>query len=169
MRNSTHIIQLKMALLAAVLSITCTVSPLYAQGISAQQAETGFGDFEFSQDDNLAYLEAIEFCLAQIGSPVVFDENTREAMLAKFRQVYSTLPHEVQYGLANARQTWTHYQATWDYLSLDEQKEFAYDVLSLAYGEEAAAEALGMTEDTNTQSYDEVMDDFCIHNPGACP
>ena len=160
---------LKTFVLISLLQFTYAVPGVHAQTNEGLTPEAMSSGLQFSQDNNLAFLEAIEFCLDQIGSPVTFDENTQNTMLAQFRQAFPTLPLEVQFRLSHAREILTIYQTTWDYIGIDEKKEFAFDILSLAFGEAAATQALGLTETPQEQSYDEVMDDFCIHNPGVCP
>ncbi len=151
--------------------------PLLIFGLQLTQAQTSgefsvdssTGELQFSQDNNLAFLEAIEFCLDQLGSPVRFDGQTRKTMLEKTRQAFPALPLEIQFRLAHAREILTIYQATWDVIDIDEKKAFAFDILSLAFGEAAAKQALGISDTPTEKSYDEVVDDFCVHNPGVCP
>lgn len=53
---------------------------------------------------------------------------------------------------------------------MDQKRAFAYDVLALAFGDEAASQAIGLSPAVNEgKSYDDVKDDFCINNPGICP
>lgn len=169
MRANKFRARLRLIFFITIAQFSALAHLVQAQDVDDTLAAQLFGDLEFSYDDNLAYLEAIEFCLEQIGSPIVFDEAAREAMQAQFARAYPGLPLEIQYKLANARVVWTEYHTAWNYLGIDEQKAFAYDVLGLAFGGEAAAEALGYSQSSESESYDDVMDDFCIHNPGVCP
>ena len=92
-----------------------------------------------------AYIEALEFCLAQVGSPTQCDTTARHQIIHNLAQKFPLLPLEVQQNLANAEKIWQNYQQTWNFIDLDEKKSFAYDVLSLGYGETAAANALGIS------------------------
>jgi len=97
-----------------------------------------------TRDALAAYVEALEFCLAQIGSPTQFSAGDRQQITQVFTQNFASMPAETQNALATARPTWIQYRQAWAQLTMDQKKAFAYDVLSLAYGEQAAAQALGM-------------------------
>ena len=60
------------------------------------------------------------------------------------RQNFNYLPQETQLNLINARSIWSQYQSQWAFLNIDQKKEFGFAVLGLAFGEQAAAQALGM-------------------------
>lgn len=116
-------------------------SPENKQGIVAQ----GMGG-TLTHDAMDAYIEALEFCLTQVGSPTSFSAQDRQAITQQFASGFSGLPVDTQQALVAARNTWNQYQAAWTGLSLNDKKEFAYSVLALAYGDQAAAQALGMNQ-----------------------
>lgn len=91
-----------------------------------------------------AYYEALVFCLGEIGQPSDFSDARKQQMLQLMVSGFPTFPAETQQALANARISWTQYHAAWPTLSIDQKKAFAFDVLSLAYGDAAAAQALGL-------------------------
>lgn len=107
-----------------------------AQGASGSLTESGFD----------AYMEALEFCLEQVGNPTRFDPATRQQFRQNIINAYPGLAPEVQQNLANAEQIWTQYRQTWNSITLEQKKEFAFGVLALAYGEQAAAQALGIPQ-----------------------
>lgn len=92
-----------------------------------------------------AYVEALVFCLGEIGQPAAFSDAEKQQMQQLLKDGFRTLPADTQQALANARATWTQYRTAWPTLSLDQKKAFAFDVLGLAYGEAAAAQALGIS------------------------
>ena len=91
-----------------------------------------------------AYYESLVFCLTEIGEPASFSAAQKQQMQQTFITAFPTLPTDTQLALANARATWSQYQQAWPILNLDQKKAFAFDVLSLAYGDAAAAKALGL-------------------------
>lgn len=96
-----------------------------------------------TQDAVAAYLEALEFCLGQVGAPQQFGQQQKGEMTRLLAQGFAALPLDVQQGLAAARGTWEQYRQAWPSLSLEQKREFAYEVLAIAYGEEAAAQSVG--------------------------
>jgi hypothetical protein len=92
----------------------------------------------FTQSAAIAYIEALEFCLAQVGNPTKFDPASRQQIIQNLSKNFPLLPAQVQQSLANARQIWTQYQQTWNSIGMEEKKAFAYDVLSMGYGEAVA-------------------------------
>lgn len=93
-----------------------------------------------------AYMEALTFCMQQIGQPTQYTAAQREQMKMAFKQGFAALDPETQQQLGDARNIWTQYQNGWNTLSMDQKKEFAFGVLMLAYGEQAAAQALGLNQ-----------------------
>lgn len=118
-----------------------------SQSVLAQSAVGNLTD-----DAVMAYLEALAFCLDQVGSPVEFTQEDVQVFKDGMAQAFPLLPPDTQLGLVNARATWTLYQQQWNLLSYDDKVAFAYDVLALAYGEQAAAEALGLNTSTASGS-----------------
>lgn len=91
-----------------------------------------------------AYYEALIFCLGEIGQPSEFSDAEKQKMRQLMVSGFPTLPAGTQQALANARTTWTQYYDAWPNLSINQKKAFAFDVLSLAYGDAAASQALGL-------------------------
>jgi hypothetical protein len=98
---------------------------------------------QLTEDAARAFLEALEFVLAQIGAPYVFPEAERRAALEELARSFPLAEPEEQRVLADARFVWTRVQANWASASLDEQREFALGVLALAFGEEAVESWVG--------------------------
>ncbi len=90
-----------------------------------------------------AYIEALEFSLAQVGQPTRFDQRARMQIAQSLAQAFPGAPLEMQRDLAQARVAWSQYSQTWNMLSFEDQREFVYEVLSIAYGEVVAANAVG--------------------------
>lgn len=123
----------------AIIGAPATI-PMHAQSNSI--LATGVGG-QLSMDAANAYVDALQFCLQQIGDPTVIDAQTRQMIINNMSTAYATLPADTQAELANARAVLNQYQASWNYISLQQKQEFGYSVLSLMYGEQAAAEAVG--------------------------
>jgi hypothetical protein len=90
-----------------------------------------------------AYVDALEFIHAQMGQPRHFNSAERQTIVNNLAASYASFPYDTQVNLAQARQLLSEYQSSWEYIGLDEQKDFAYSVLAIAYGEREAAQALG--------------------------
>jgi hypothetical protein len=97
-----------------------------------------------TEDGVAAYFEALEFVLGQLGQPMQIDAQSRAAFTQRLASSFAQLPPATQQALANARQTWTQYANAWTSIGIEEKQAFAFDVLALAYGEQAAAQALGL-------------------------
>ena len=95
-------------------------------------------------DAVLAYIEALEYSLAQIGQPTQFPQDARMEIARSMAQAYPSVPVATQQELAQARATWTQYAQAWGTLALEQKQEFVYFVLAIYAGEEAAAQALGL-------------------------
>jgi hypothetical protein len=96
-----------------------------------------------SHDAALAFLEALEFVLAQIGSPYDFSDAERGAAIDELARTFPLADREEQLVLADARFIWERVQANWASATLDDQREFALGVLALAFGEETVAAWVG--------------------------
>lgn len=145
------------ALLGAVLALTA--GPVLAQnaspgGLLGESGPATMADDEvlaqgmggpLTRDAAEAYVEALEFTLAEIGQPTTFDAEARGQIQEALATGFAGLPVEVQVDLANARPLWAEYHAAWPTLPLQARQEFAYYILAIAYGEQAAAQALGLS------------------------
>ncbi len=95
-------------------------------------------------DAVMAYIEALEFSLAQIGQPTQFPREARVEIAQRLVQAYPSIPLVTQRNLSQARAVWTQYAQAWDSLALAQKQEFVFHVLAIFGGEEAAAQALGL-------------------------
>ncbi|MFO7544194.1 MAG: hypothetical protein R6W77_01710 [Trueperaceae bacterium] len=96
-----------------------------------------------TQDNALAFIEALEFSLSQAGYTQAFTEQDVQQMLYAIAQNYPTLAPYEQAALAQAREVWTRVQANWATASMADKEEFVLGVFVLAFGEEAVREAVG--------------------------
>jgi hypothetical protein len=104
-------------------------------------ARGAYGDL--TQDNALAFLEALEFSAVQAGLVQGFSEEDRLLVIQTLAQNYATLqPHE-QALLTQTREVWTRVQANWPTATQAEREEFVLGVFVLAFGEEAVQQAIG--------------------------
>src|SRR5690606_14268379 len=96
-----------------------------------------------TQDDAVAFIEALEFVLAQIGYASTFTDAERGQAYQAIAQNYPQLPQTDQVVLSHARDIWERVQAGWSTATLEEQREFAVGVLVLAFGEETVSQWAG--------------------------
>jgi hypothetical protein len=123
----------------------------------------------FTRDAADAYVEALEFTLAEIGQPTTFEVGERGQIHDALAAGFADLPVEVQVDLANARPLWTRYRSEWGTLPLQAKQEFAYYILALAYGEQAAGQALGLSagDAEGSEGYNPSVDDMIGNVPGT--
>lgn len=98
---------------------------------------------ELTEDDALAFIEALEFVLQQVGYAYRFSDAERAEVLASIAQSYPQGSQTDQVVLAQARQIWRNVQANWARSSPEEQREFALGVLVLAFGEQTVRQWVG--------------------------
>lgn len=98
---------------------------------------------QLTADAANAYVDALIFVHAQMGQPRNFSAVERQTIVNNLAASYSSFPFDTQQELSQARQLLNEYQSSWNYIGLQEQKDFAYAVLAIAYGEREAAQALG--------------------------
>jgi len=121
-------------------------TPGAAPGMAAQGGQViaqGPGG-ALTTDAVAAYFEALEFVHGQLGQPAQFDAATRQQFTQALASNFAALPPDTQQTLAQARPLWTQYAQSWAALPMPEKQEFAYFVLAIAYGEQTAAQALGV-------------------------
>jgi hypothetical protein len=125
----------------------------------------------FTRDAANAYLEALEFTLGEIGQPTTFDPGQREQIQGALAAGFPDLPAEVQVDLVNVRPLWTRFRAAWGTLAPQAKREFAYYILALSYGEQVAANALGLNSGDAGESgrgdYKPSVDDLQGSVPGT--
>lgn len=175
MQKKTPILGLNTILLTGVLFVMGAFQQSDAQELSGHQMPS---HLQFTREAGVAYLDALEFCLAQIGSSITFDAPTRQMMLNELNRQFPSLPLAEQVKLATAPATWHHYKTAWNALSMEQKTAFAFDVLTLAFGEEQARQALDLSSADSSgvapaENIEEVTDDFCTRPDvlamGGCP
>jgi hypothetical protein len=124
-----------------------------------------------TRDAANAYVEALEFTLSEIGQPTIFNAGQREQIHGAIAAGFPSLPVEVQIDLVNARALWTQYRAAWGTLAPQAKQEFVHYILALAYGEQVAANALGLNtgdaEESGGGDYRPSVDDLLGSVPGT--
>ncbi len=96
-----------------------------------------------TEDDALAFIEALEFVLEQLGYPYPFDATERREAVAEIAAFFPSAPQQDQLVLADARFIWNRVQENWPRSSEAEQREFALGVLILAFGAETVQSWVG--------------------------
>lgn len=104
-----------------------TSDPIIAQGSGAK----------LSQDNALAFIEALEFALQQSGYAKTFAEADKQQMLQALTQNFAQSPAEDQMAMARMREIWTGVKARWATFSPDDQGGIILEIFSLAFGREA--------------------------------
>lgn len=98
---------------------------------------------ELRQDDALAFIEALEFSLMQVGYAYTFTDADRQQLLQAIVQEYPLAAKEDQLVLARARDIWNRVQSNWAGSSIPDRQIFILGVLTLAFGEETVQQNLG--------------------------
>lgn len=165
--------------ISATLSLSTSAQGLLDDAAHAKSTQTLSQTpyANLTQESIDAYIEALAFCLVQVGKPTTFDAQQRNKITLSLVQGFPRLSAENQQKLANARQILNQYKAAWNQLGQQQKVAFAYDVLSLAYGEQAAAQALGIAAQSGQgyassgygQSAESMMSDAmsCAQNAGC--
>lgn len=96
-----------------------------------------------TQDDATAFIEALEFVLAEMGYAYTFTPAERTQALQAIAQSFPALSRSEQVVLSQARAIWERVRANWANATPAEQQEFAVGVLVLAFGEQTVAQWVG--------------------------
>ncbi len=96
-----------------------------------------------TRDNALAFIEAFEFALEQVGYAYRFTDAEREQLLSAIVQEFLRAKQMDQVVLSRAREIWTRVQANWPRASDAEKREFLLGVFVLAFGEEAVQQWVG--------------------------
>lgn len=96
-----------------------------------------------SLDNALAFIEAFEFVLSQVGYDYAFTDADRLELVQAVAASYPAAEQVDQLVLADARNIWSRVQANWSTASQEDRIEFALGVLVLAFGEETVAQWVG--------------------------
>ncbi|MDF1523467.1 MAG: hypothetical protein P1P87_11740 [Trueperaceae bacterium] len=103
-------------------------------------ARGAYGDL--TQDNALAFLEALEFSAVQAGLVQGFSEEDRLLVIQTLAQNYAALQPYEQALLTQTREVWNRVQANWPTATQTEREEFVLGVFVLAFGEEAVQQAM---------------------------
>ena len=98
---------------------------------------------DLTRDDALAFLEALEFVLAQVGYAYRFSDGERAEALVEIARSFPGMDAADQVVLSQARTIWERVRANWYRSDERERREFALGVLVLAFGEETVASWVG--------------------------
>lgn len=101
--------------------------PVIAKGVNGN----------LTQDNALAFIEALEFSLNQSGYTQTFGEAEQQQLLQALTQNYPNLSVEEQAALARMREIWRGVQANWNNLSQDDRGGVILEIYALAFGREA--------------------------------
>jgi len=93
-------------------------------------------------DNALAFIEAVEFSLQQLGRQVSYGEAEKKQLLEAIVQAYPQGSKQEQVILSRARQIWNNAQANWNSVPVEDRREFVTDVLVLAFGEDTARQLI---------------------------
>jgi len=95
-----------------------------------------------TRDNALAFIEALEFSLVEVGYQIALTDADRLELLQAMAARYAMLPQPDQVVLARSREVWTRVRTHWPEAGADEREEFFIAVFVLAFGEEAVLQAL---------------------------
>jgi hypothetical protein len=119
-----------------------------------------------TRDAAEAFVEALEFTLAELGAPASFGPDQRVEIHQALAAGFGGLTHDDQTVLAEFRGIWTLTRQSWATLALEDKRQFARAVLAVAFGEGAADRALGSTGG-DTGTFEDRASDFCARNGGC--
>jgi hypothetical protein len=90
-----------------------------------------------TQDNALAFIEALEFALNQSGYTQTLGEAEQQQLLQALTQNYPNLSVNEQTALARMREIWTGVKANWNTMNQDDQGGIILEIYALAFGREA--------------------------------
>ena len=96
------------------------------------------GHADLREDDVNAFVEALEFCLRQVGYTAEITTQERQQVFDAVVEAFPRADRETQLVLAQARARWTAAQQAWPTASEDDRRAFVAAVFTLAYGEQPA-------------------------------
>lgn len=106
---------------------------------------------DLSQDDALAFIEALEFSMAQVGYAYSFSPAEQQEILQLLGQNFAALEQHDQVVLSQARDIWQRVQANWTTTSDDDKREFVLAVFILAFGEDTVQQWLASNQGQQAQ------------------
>ena len=119
------------------------VNPLAGPSASGDPVIVRGAHAELTRDNALAFIEAFEFALEQVGYTYRFTEAEREQLLGAIVQEFPEADQMDQVVLSHAREIWTRVKQQWPYAPEAERREFLLGVFVLAFGEEAVQQWVG--------------------------
>jgi len=96
-----------------------------------------------TRDNALAFIEALEFVLGEIGYAYSFTDAERSQMLEAIAASFPAADQVDQVVMAQSREIWKRVRVNWPAASQAEQREFALGVLIIAFGEETVRSWVG--------------------------
>lgn len=96
-----------------------------------------------TQDNALAFFEALVFAHEQVGYPVTLTQQELDQYIAAAAQAYPTFSPDEQAGLAMSREVWNRVQARWADAAPADQREFVIGMLAMWYGDDQVAQWFG--------------------------
>jgi hypothetical protein len=120
---------------------TVTTAPVPAAARGPAIATGAFATLH--EDDALAFIEALEFVLGELGYTQRFTAAERREAITLIAQAFPTADRFDQLVLADARSIWQRVQHNWQRASDRERREFALGVLVLAFGEQTVQAWVG--------------------------
>lgn len=94
-------------------------------------------------DNAVAFIEALEFVLAQVGYAYTFTEADRAEALAAIATAYPGMAQMDQVVLSQSRDIFERVKVNWPSASPADQEQFALGVLILAFGEQTVSAWVG--------------------------
>jgi hypothetical protein len=126
-----------------------------------------------TQDNALAFIEALEFALNQSGYTQTFAGAEQQQLLQALTQNYPNLSGNEQAALARMREIWTGVQANWSTMNQDDQGGIILEIYALAFGREAVeaylqqAQGGGQSSDSGGGGCQTIDDCIAMHaSPG---
>jgi hypothetical protein len=107
-----------------------------------------------TQDNALAFIEALEFSLNQVGYSYSFTEADYQQLLQALTESFPGANQQDQAVLSQAREIWTRVSANWSTARDDDKKEFILGVFILAFGEETVQQWVVQNNSQNSSSQD---------------
>jgi hypothetical protein len=98
-----------------------------------------------TRDGALAFVEALEFSLAQMGYSYTFSSGEAELVMQRLAQNFPYAAPYEQAALGQAREIWSRVQANWNTASEADRHEFVLGIFTLAFGEQYVQQLIGQS------------------------
>ncbi|GEM_PF-2019976 len=120
---------------------------------AAAEEQTGGGQVvargkfaTLTMDNALAFIEAIEFSLQQLGRDVNYSEADKKQYIEALAKNFPQGDRQSQVLISRARLIWNNARANWSQTPLEDKKEFIIDVLVLAFGQDTARQLIAQAQ-----------------------